>query len=69
MYIRKVGPLTTAIIRRCAHVMGSALVTDILTATVARLHSAHMPSFLQELLLVLAHITNSQGGAQVRDYS
>ena len=29
---------------------------------------AHMPSFLQELLLVLAHITNSQGGAQMIEF-
>eukprot|EP01048_Picozoa_sp_COSAG05_P013889 COSAG05_NODE_1522_length_4642_cov_18.667841_3_plen_613_part_00 len=63
----EVGSLITALIRRCAHVIGS-VVTDILKSVVVRLRTAHMPSFIQELLLVLAHVTNSQGGQQTLDF-
>jgi hypothetical protein len=58
----EVGPLITSLIRRCGHLLDS-LVGEILGAVVKRLRAAHMPSLIQALLLVLAHVVNQQGGA------
>jgi hypothetical protein len=63
----QVGPLISTMIRRCGHVLGS-VVTDILRMLVVRVRSAHMPSFIGELMLVLAHLTNQQGGQQTVDF-
>jgi hypothetical protein len=58
----EVGPLITSLIRRCGHLLDS-LVVEILGAVVCRLRAASMPSLIQNLLLVLAHVVNRQGGA------
>ena len=62
-----VGPLVTALIRHCGHILES-VVTEMLRALVARLRTAHMPSFIEALLIVLAHITNQQGAPQMIEF-
>ncbi len=63
----QVGSLVTALIRHCGHILDD-VVTGMLRALVARLRSAHFPSLIQELLVVLAHIVNQQGAAQTIEF-
>lgn len=63
----QVGPLVTALIRHCGHIL-DAVVTSMLRALVARLRTAHFPSLIQELLVVLAHIVNQQGAGQTIEF-
>lgn len=63
----QVGSLVTTLIRRCGHILDS-VVTDMLRALVARLRTAHFPSLIQEMLVVLAHIVNQQGATQTIEF-
>jgi hypothetical protein len=63
----EVGPLISALVRHCGHVLGQ-VVMEILRAMVGRLRTAHMPSFIQSLLLVLAQLANQQGGQQTIEF-
>lgn len=63
----QVGSLVTALIRHCGHILES-VVTSMLRALVTRLRTAHFPSLIQELLVVLAHIVNQQGAVQAIEF-
>lgn len=63
----QVGSLVTALIRHCGHILDD-VVTSMLRALVTRLRTAHFPSLIQELLVVLAHIVNRQGAAQTVEF-